>query len=82
LGTGGTSAQDTQVIVDHPDGTAAVIEMTDRLPSNGGTSTPGTVALTEDQAVAVAGDPAFSRQMDSGFVQAAATQYSDLPPVY
>ncbi|MFH8387371.1 hypothetical protein ACH4E7_41800 [Kitasatospora sp. NPDC018058] len=77
----GPCTQYVMVTVTHPDGTAVHISMPDCLAKKGGTHPPGTIALTEDQAVAIAGDPAFSLRMDSGFVQAAADQFHALPPI-
>ncbi|MQS16279.1 hypothetical protein F7Q99_29705 [Streptomyces kaniharaensis] len=74
----GTCTQYVMVTVTHPDGTAVHISMPDCLPKKGDTHPPGTIALTEDQAVAIAGDPAFSLRMDAGFVQAAADQFHAL----
>ncbi|MET8627841.1 hypothetical protein ABZW30_29555 [Kitasatospora sp. NPDC004669] len=78
---GGSCTRTVTVTVAHPDGRDVEIEMFDCPTKEGGTRPPGTAALTEDQAVALAGNPAFSLQMDSRFVQAAADRFPDLPRI-
>lgn len=71
--------QDTLVTVAHADGSAVMVQLSSVLAWNGSENPPGIVALTVDQAVAVASDPALSTQVDPAAVAAANAQFPSVP---
>ncbi|MGK4585915.1 hypothetical protein [Kitasatospora sp. HPMI-4] len=75
----GNGVQDTSVVVLHSDGTGVQVSLGSRLEWNGATNPQGVTPLTDDQAVALAGDPALSLTMAPDFVTAANTHFAALP---
>ncbi|MFE0459107.1 hypothetical protein ACFW1A_07565 [Kitasatospora sp. NPDC058965] len=75
----GNCIEDTVVLVTHPDGTEVQLDLSTCLAWDGRANLPGVRALTEDQAVEVAGDPAISRLMTPAQGAAAARQFPQLP---
>jgi hypothetical protein len=75
----GNCIQHTVVRVTRADGTEVELDLSTCLAWDGKANLPGVLALTEDQAVAVAGDPAFSLVTTPQADAAAARQFPRLP---
>ncbi|MDH6113292.1 hypothetical protein P3T36_001824 [Kitasatospora sp. MAP12-15] len=71
--------QNTLVTVAHADGSSVMVQLSSVLAWNGTTNPAGIVALTVDQAAAVASDPALSTNVDPAAVAAAAAQFPSVP---
>ncbi|GAA2784536.1 hypothetical protein GCM10010441_06850 [Kitasatospora paracochleata] len=71
--------QNTVVSVLHADGTEVMLDMASCLAWDGKGNKPGILALTEEQAIAVAGDPAIGKLMTQAAGEAAAAQFPSLP---
>ncbi|MBB4928828.1 hypothetical protein [Kitasatospora kifunensis] len=74
----GNCIQDTIVTVQRREGFALAIQISSCLFAG---NVPAVPALTQDQAVALASNPAIRAKMPASYVQAANTQYPDLPLV-
>ncbi|MFE0461495.1 hypothetical protein ACFW1A_19825, partial [Kitasatospora sp. NPDC058965] len=71
--------EDTTATVDHGDGTLVTIQLSTCLGWSGSGNAPGIKALTDDQALALAGDPAFTLTMPGSRLSAAAARFGTLP---
>ncbi|MDH6126073.1 hypothetical protein [Kitasatospora sp. GP82] len=77
----GNCVQDTVVQVDHGDGTSVQVDIGTCLDYTDSHNAPGVQALTVQQAVAIAGNPALGPLMDSATVQAGEGRFPDLPSI-
>lgn len=71
--------QNTLVTVAHADGSSVMVQLSTVLAWDGTKNPAGIVALTVDQAVAVASDPALSTTVDPAAVAAANAQFPSVP---
>ncbi|MGE7439424.1 MULTISPECIES: hypothetical protein [Kitasatospora] len=77
----GNCIQDTVVEADHGDGTSVQLALGTCLNFKDDGSRLGVQALTVDQAVAIAGDPALGLRLDPAVVKAGAVRFVDLPDI-
>jgi hypothetical protein len=71
--------QSTVVYVQHTDGVIVMVELGSCLAWNGHTNPPGTTALTDDEAVALASDSRWNPHMDVSLVTQGAVDFPHLP---
>ncbi|MGF1427507.1 hypothetical protein [Kitasatospora sp. LaBMicrA B282] len=74
----GNCIQNTVVTVQRHEGFTLQVQISSCLFAG---NVPAVSALTQDQAVALAGDPAITTRMPASFVRAAGARYPDLPLV-
>jgi hypothetical protein len=71
--------QSMVIDVDHGNGADVQLNVGTCLAWNGKTNPPGPSVLTENEALAIAADPSWGRNMDSGLVAAAQQAFPHLP---
>jgi hypothetical protein len=67
------------ITVDHGNGIVVWIDVATCLPWNGNSNPPAHMAITADQALQIAADPAWGVQMDAALVRDANSRFADLP---
>ncbi|GAA1217096.1 hypothetical protein GCM10009665_03740 [Kitasatospora nipponensis] len=77
--TGLNCTQSTSVLVQHTDGATVQVNLGTCLAYQNGGNATGVLALTEEQAIALAGNQAIDVQMPTSFVSAANAYFGTLP---
>ncbi|MCP2310616.1 hypothetical protein [Kitasatospora paracochleata] len=78
----GNCVENTEVAVAHQDGLLVTVLVGTCLAWDGATNPPGISALTVPQAIALAGDPSISAQVDGGLAASAERTFPHLPELH